>query len=252
MTEYDPDIALALDRLVPRPEEEPAEWRSLVEQARARQAWWRRWLPTRSPATRWRRAVVILAAAVTAMLLAIPALGLSEHWWFLDSGSPVPQGPVGVVTTGRASGIDWTMTAYLSKGKGICVALTPAVRNGTMGAESCGGAVRGDPVSTAGANELHSVGYVYFALSLYNFPDFLFGPVARGVDHVDVTLSDGQTIRARTVDPPQGLALPLRFYATPLPRGASVKSLVGRDASGMALEQRTCLECAQPVHSASP
>jgi hypothetical protein len=186
------------------------------------------------------------------VVVAIPALAVSKGWWFLHSGAPKPKSEVAVVTSGRAAGIDWTMTAYVSGDKGVCVALTLDLGREKTGGMSCGSDVRGEPIRSSGEPlARHWVGYGVFSLRLYDFPDFVSGLVAEGVDRVDVVLSSGQIIGTDTLKGPDELQVPLDFFALPLPRGVSVKSVIARDSSGNVLEQRACRLCAGPASVSS-
>jgi hypothetical protein len=196
-----------------------------------------------------RRRILLVAAVVAAIaLLAVPALALSD-WWFLGPGAPKPEGGVTVVASGRSAGIEWMMTAYVSKDTGVCVALTPQVGQGDSGALGCGADVRGEPNRGSARDRpgKHWVGYQYFALGLFDFPEFVFGPVAHGVDGIDLVLSSGDTLRTTTINGPDELNAPLDFYVVELPRGASIDSIIARDSSGTVLERRRCLRCSRPT-----
>lgn len=245
MTEYDPRIAAILDRLVPPPIAEPS-WEELLRDADAlpqRRFPWRSLVGGRR---RKRRVLVLATTVLVAVVVAIPALAVSKGWWFLGSGAPRPQSDVAVVTSGRAAGIDWTLTAYVSADRGVCVAMTPDVGRGDMGGMSCGHELRGEPALGSGEGRgRHWVGYVYSSLGLYDFPDFVFGPVADGVDRVDIVLSNGQILRTDTLEGPDALSAPLDFYAVQLPGGVALKSVIARDRSDNVLEERACQICAR-------
>jgi hypothetical protein len=186
VTDYDPAVAALLDRLVPPPAVEPSRWDELLRGARR-------------GSQRRRRLLVLVGALVAAVAVAIPAFAVREGWWFLGPGTPRPAGDVVVVTSGRWSGIGWKMTAYVSAAKGLCVALTPDVGHGDMGGMSCGSGLRGEPFPKAEPWARHWVGYVYAWPGLYGVPGYVFGPVAAGVDSVDVILTDGETLRASVI-----------------------------------------------------
>jgi hypothetical protein len=244
MTDYDPTVAAALDRLVPPLSCEPTGWHELLREGgvRSPKGFRQRFLGIKAP--RRNRIFVVTAALIATVSVAIPALAVSKGWWFLGTGQPKPQSDVATVTAGRAAGIDWNLTAYLSRGKGVCVALTPDVGKGDMGAMSCGSEVRGEPVlSSSDTSEAHWVGTTYFSLGMHGFPDFVFGPIAEGVDRVDAILENGQVIRTDALKGPDSLRVPVDFYALSFPRGASVRSVIARDRSGHVLEERECFRC---------
>ena len=246
MTDHDPRLRATLDRLVPRPAAQPPAWQDLLREAAAAPPRRFRWPSTRLKGSRPRLLVPALAVVATA-LVAIPALALSRDWWFLGTGTPQPASQVAVLEAGRAAGIDWTLTSYLSKDKGVCVALTLDVGQRDTGSLDCGADVRGEPTGGSSAGRArHWVGSVYYSLGLYDFPDFVYGLAAEGVDRVDVVLSDGQTLRTPTLDGPTSLPVAIDFYAVPLPAGGSVKSVIARDRSGTALETRACRACSRP------
>ena len=250
MSDYDPRIAGVLDRLLPSLTRQGNDWDGLLREVgelSERRADW----AVRVPFSSRGKAMAVLAAAlaVTA-LVSLPALAISNGWWFLHSGAPRPVDHVAVVASGRSAGTTWTMTAYLSKDRGVCVGLNPHLRERDMGAESCGSGIRGEP--NRARSGFHWVGYIYFALGLFDFPDFVFGPAAVGVEDVELVLSDGQTIRTATIEGPDELEAPVAFYVVELPPSVVVDSIVARDGSGTVLERRDCLGCFVPGSSSAP
>jgi hypothetical protein len=173
-----------------------------------------------------RLGLVVVAVAV------VPAIAV-EGWWFLGTGSPKPVTDVAVVTTLRAGGGAWKLTAYVSESDGLCVGLTPE-QPGRSGAESCGSGVRGEPnLSRAKAPVRHSVGYA----ELRSGEDLVFGPAASDVARVGVELAGGRVVETETVEAPPALHTRLRFYAVALPQRTAVSALVARDERGAMLER---------------
>ena len=244
MADYEPRIAAALDRLVPPVLVEPTDWDELVREAGELPREGRAPLRVRGLIADRRRMIAIFAVtAAAALLLAIPAVAVKDGWWFLGGNAPSPTDAVAVVASGRSNGIGWTMTAYVSEDRGVCVALTPEVGQRDMGAGagSCGAGVRGEPIFSRAAPERrgrHWIGYVYLSLGLFGFPDFVFGPAAEGVDRVDVILANGKALRTATIDAPDEFSAPLDFYIVEIPRGTSLTSVVARDRAGTVLERR--------------
>jgi hypothetical protein len=251
MISRDPRVSALLDRLVPDRLVEAGDWDELVREAAQPEAPHRLGGSSQRYRFNRRRQILALATAIgAAILVAVPALGINGGWWFLGGGEPQPTTGVSVIATGTSAAIDWTLTAFISRNKGACVALTPSVRGRSMGGQICGTNVRGEPNTSrpgTGATR-HWIGIGYFALGLYNFPAFLYGPVAQGVDHVDVVLANGARLEARTLDPPDDFGARIDFYVVEVPRHLSVQSVIARDQSGTTLEELPCSGCS-PVPS---
>jgi hypothetical protein len=132
------------------------------------------------------------------------------------------------------------MTAYVSQDRGVCIALTLDVPGpNDLGGAGCGYELRGEPnlLTTRQEAKRHWVAYVYSAPGLYNLPPFLYGPVADGVERVDVVLVDGKTVEA-AIQRRDDVSVAVDFYITELPRDVGVEAVVARDAAGTVLERR--------------
>lgn len=245
MTDHDDLVAEILFRVKPSLNYDLWSWGELNRRAGRTAAIRTRPLRPASTATR-RTAVLLAATVIVALGIAIPAVALSNNWWFLGTGAPNATSNIMTVTSGRWADIDWTVTAYLSADDGVCVALTPAVGDGKLGASACGTGLRGEFAHDSTNRGTHWVGYDYFDLGLYDFPDAVFGTTADGVDRVNVVLSDGQSISVPIVHRPSDFPVPVDFYVVALPRGASVESVVALDRSGEVLEKRSCTDCSSP------
>ena len=107
MTERDRDIAGVLDEFLPRRDEEQGDWDGVVTDARSRRP--------RVLALKPRRialALAIVGALVT--LTVVPALAVSNGWWFLTyDGAVKPSGPVVVAINPQADD-PWTLVAALT------------------------------------------------------------------------------------------------------------------------------------------
>jgi hypothetical protein len=232
MSEYDPHVAAALDRVLP-PTLEAGDWARVLRDAEASGS--KRQLAALLAAARRRRALAFAAICLLATLVTVPALAVTKGWWFLDFGGPPPQSKVVVVESGVSAEGRWVMTAYLSESHGLCVALTME-RPSSTGAQSCGAPVRGVPDASGGKAPRHWLGYTYTSGDAAT-PAFVFGPAAAAVERVDIFLADGTTESVDTIAAPQGLGLPLRFFVTEVGTQTRVQAVVARSASGKALER---------------
>src|SRR6266508_3990748 len=168
-------------------------------------SWSRKRSVTRSQRSLRRKVALLAAISVVAVLLVLPAMAVVKGWWFLGNGTPQPVGSVDVITSGNADGVAWTLTAFVSKDRGVCVALSPDSQKG-WGTEACGAGVRGEPNLSGQRDERrHWAGYVY-APTGSDSPSFVFGPVADGVAAIDVELAGDRTLHTAPVKPPAGFA----------------------------------------------
>jgi len=81
-SEYSPELAAALDRLVPVEETLRADWEDVVDRAGARSR------PRTRPPSRWRVVAIALAIVAGAALLVTPALGIGDRLLALIQGAP--------------------------------------------------------------------------------------------------------------------------------------------------------------------
>ncbi|MDP9402425.1 MAG: hypothetical protein M3P85_03660 [Actinomycetota bacterium] len=125
-------------------------------------------------------------------------------------------GPKTVVAQGEVEGIGWQLLAYRSD-SGLCVDL----RFGRGAAGGCGHGV--------GAGRAVSLG-----VSSYLGFRFAHGVARSDVAAVRVELSNGDTLNIATTTAP---GFDVAFIATPLPRDATVASIVARDDRGRELQE---------------
>jgi hypothetical protein len=216
MTEGDLQLLVEFRREVPAPDEETA--RRIYSLATSGQP--RRRLPwhIRAGSRRARRLVVVGFATAIALLSATLAIGAVGGWGFLQIGNGsigpppklVPAGEVLVVASGSWDNQDWTLVAYRNPDGDECSSFLMGVsaanaKNG-IGAISC-------------VNVSEGVSPVFEAKSA-DFPAHLEGPVSADASTVEVALSDGSTIDAKTIAPPDGLGLLVRYVVLPIPCGA--------------------------------
>lgn len=234
MTEYDVELARALDEALPR-QPSAGDWARVLDAA-AGGRWW-----TRRHHQRLMVAIVVVAIVV---LVPLTALAVSNDWWFLGSSSlaPPPVGKVIVVGEGNANGVPWAMTAYRSATQGLCVGFTPnppdnrpaALTQGSDSAGlSCGSHVRGMPdVPPAEAHSFSFFGSFARPANPKGFPDFVAGTTADDVAQVRVVRANGETITVDTFAAPSELGMPLRFFVALVPAGSRVHDLVAVNANG--------------------
>jgi hypothetical protein len=197
-----------------RTEVEP-DWPNVLERMKAGT---RRRLPLRIRAgsKRTRRLVVVGFATAVALLSAALAVGAGEGWGFLHIGNGgiapppklVPAGEVMVVASGSWDNQDWTLVAYRNYGGDACssflMGVSPANAKNGIGVISC----------------VSAIGRPSFEAKTADFPAHLEGPVSADTSTVEVALSDGSTIDGKTIAPPDGLGLPVRYVVLQIPCGA--------------------------------
>lgn len=171
---------------------------------------------------RWGAALVV---AVGFALIAAGATFLA----YARTGSERVARPT-TVASGRWDGAVWRMTAA-DDARGdwnidISLGGTPAV----------GGAGLIYPWRRASAGD-SSLGISFLGRSGVPLPDYVIGPVVARATEVDITLSNGATIRTPTIAPPPGLARDIAFYAAQTSCRAALVSVVGIDATGQVVAQ---------------
>jgi hypothetical protein len=214
------DMRGILDRAFPLPNED-GDWTAVLQAARssnARRRWWHG-RPSR-------RVSLAFAALVTSLLIAVPAMGVVNDWWFLGDPTITPAGDVAVLSEGQAAGERWYLTGFISKEQGLCLGINtePERRQGAM---ACGFPVAG----ALSGSSADAIGY-----SSAHFPNewggatLVYGPTTSEVEHVNVELKSGgvmsvETRGSRTLD------LPLRYFVAEVPAGERTVGLVARDSS---------------------
>lgn len=232
MSEYDPHVAAALDRVLP-PTVEAGEWARVLRDAQASGR--NRPLAALLAAAGRRRALAFAAICLLAALVTVPALALTKGWWFLDFGGPKPITKVVVVKRGIAAERRWALTAFVSENQGLCFALTME-RPSNVGAQSCGAPVRGAPRASEGKGPPQWFGYLYTGGDAL-IPAFVLGPTAGAVERVEIVFADGRTESVDTIPAPEELGLPLRFFVVEVRAETRVEAVIARSASGKALER---------------
>jgi hypothetical protein len=236
MLDRDAQIAKALERMAPTTVHERGDWTRLVDDASQTPPDLSRSSRTPIRALHVRR--VALGLAVVALIAVVPALAISQEWWFLGD-APRATGDVTTVTAVRAEdGSLWRLTAYVSEDAGICVGLTPSSDASSGAAMSCGAGVRGEPNLPPGVTR-HALGIALTGGATR--PTFVFGTAAAAVVRVDIELGDGDRIvAAATLPAPHGLgANSVRFYVREVPANPDVTAVTARDRNLDVIERRS-------------
>jgi len=152
---------------------------------------------------------VIVTGVLTALAVVAP------------SASAMP-GRMVKVASGHWNGEAWTLEVR-DQVSGGNVAICYRMSSGTEGlGGSCGNFIL---PRLAGAPEFGMT----LADKIGGCPgtDYVVGPVVAKASGVDVTLSNGQTVRTRTIAPPAGLAQAIGFYVARIPCGTQPTGAVG-------------------------
>ena len=217
MTERNGDIAVFLDEFFPRRDEEQGDWDGVVTDAHSRR-------PRTFKPRRIVLAVAILGVLVT--LTVVPALAVSEGWWFLTyDGAVKPSGPVVGAINPQADD-PWMLVAFLTNSLNgnteLCYSWTPynkGVGGGAMGCSSSAAALGEPNLPDPGATFATTSGVAY-------------GPATLDVATVEAVLGDGSTVQAGVFTAPKTLGAPLRFYVVRFPARESIMRIIGRDSEG--------------------
>jgi hypothetical protein len=233
----DQEIAAVLDELTPRFKSEPGDWDRVLTEGLASG-----FGLTSTPRRKF--ILALTAVAVIATLIAVPALAISQGWWFPKSPD-WPQ-PIGNVATVKTLEVDdgslWNLDAYLTQGGGLCYGINRTGGINESGSAACGPELAQQPSPKPGA-DYNVLGYL--AVGFSGNVEFICGETAPDVVTIDVTLADGNVISTATVPAPESLETPLRFYFTEIPEdndtpsklpngqlGSPVSKIVGKNTEG--------------------
>lgn len=138
-----------------------------------------------------------------------------------------------------AAGSGWSLVAWKSD-HGICLDFTLSSNE----ARGCGFPVLGAPPDSANpGNGPRPRAIGYLSLGGADSNAAVAGPLADGVARVDVELSDGRVLNARTHDAPADLATDLRFFVLVFSLDSAtnskriVRTLRAYDAEGVVVER---------------
>ena len=185
-----------------------------------------------------RKRYLIAITALIAMLVPLAAIGSQSNWWFLSDGSPQPVSDIMAVTSGTWDGYKWQLVAFRSDRMGLCYAMQ-STKHGLPGPKDGGGEACGefDGVPLRPSSK-PSRSVTIAALSgslgpLTKDSPYVVGPVVDQAARVDVYLQGGRVIHAPTLDAPDELNLPVRFFVAQLPPAeTSFSKLVAIDGAG--------------------
>jgi hypothetical protein len=235
IADFDATVASALDAVVPAMRD-GGEWAEVVRGAAARR--------------RRRRLLVWSCLTAVAVGAIVPLASAAGGWWFF-SGQTSPTPPPAtsrlmVLKTTLADGQRWALTAYWSRGRGLCLGLTPNPPSGSLS----------DTESRAPRHPVHAL-----ACGLYlhgNVPAFrdgkprrlavfvaggaqgstmIFGAAAPEVRTVVARYSGGDSAPIATLAAPKELRISGRFFVAFPAVGRTVVSIVGRDAARRPVER---------------
>ncbi|HEY5160735.1 MAG TPA: hypothetical protein VII83_06640 [Gaiellaceae bacterium] len=214
----------ALDSMAPEQKHLPT-WEDILDRAGGEVA-----LPARN--RRRKRSWILAIAALIVVLVPLAAIASEENWWFLreEGMAPKPATDVVVVKSGTWNGYDWKLVAYVSRTGDICSGIQLATGGGGL---ACGPipAVLGSPEPSG----TRSAGMSSLAGSLGALREdtpYIEGPVVDKAAQVDIYLSDDQVLHVPTIEAPNELGVPVRFFAAELPNYNDWSKLVGLDEEG--------------------
>jgi len=134
----------------------------------------------------------------------------------------------GTVASGRWEGTPWVLTAVDDASGWWRLTMSVGTRH-SLGSAGYGGAGYIHPSAAKGSR---AVGISFIAHRGPTLPDFVVGPVVATASEVEVTLSNGATIRTPTMAPPRGLASDIAFYVVQIPCPVWPVAVRGLDPSG--------------------
>lgn len=218
-------IADKLEQLYPRLNYENGDWEATLDAALRPE---RR--PARRSSTLRRGRHVALAAGIAVALVAlavVPALAVSQGWWFLASPySPQPLGPV-VVAIEPTPEDSRSLVAFLTDERNgridICYSLT--TYRGAGSAMACGLV----DLVLGGSNRADASGQWTLTSGT------AYGPASLDVASVEGELEKGRVVEARMGSVPEELGMPLRFFVLDIPKDETLARIVGKDRGGNAI-----------------
>lgn len=128
--------------------------------------------------------------------------------------------PKGTIASGMFGRIAWRLSATDAADGSFCVTVKLSLHS-SGGATACG--------SIYGPR---AHGITYLAHTGGPEPDYIVGPVVATARTVEITLSNGATLRTKTIAPPKGMTTKIAFYVAQLPCPATPTRLEGVDRLG--------------------
>lgn len=214
-----------------------------------------------------KRRLVVLVAVLAAVLVTLAAVGATNDWWLLNSGSSrTPRQAPHVVKQGEWNGHPWQLSAWRSESRsarfpftpdGLCFSVTPRgfPAEGEDGATSCNRFAGFDPMPETKRSEM-TITFMGGSSSK-QLPAYIAGPVISKATAVEVRFGNGDVLRMPTFAAPRGRLQRIRFYATPLPANVQptpndttwLKSVAGLDTKGNVI---ACLAPLTATDGSSP
>jgi hypothetical protein len=212
---------------------------------------------------------VVLVAVLAGVLVSLAAVGATNDWWFLESGSsPTPRQAPNVVKQGEWNGHPWQLAAWRSESHpgrfpftpdGLCFSVTPRgfPAEGEGGVTSCVGAFTGiEPMPETKTSSEMTITFLGGTASK-QLPAYIAGPVINKATAVEVRFGNGDVLRVPTFAAPRGRLQRIRFYARPLPTNVQptpndttwLKSVAGLDTKGNVI---ACLAPLTATDGSSP
>jgi hypothetical protein len=194
----------------------------------------------------------VVFAVLAAVLVSLTAVGATNDWWFLNSGSsPTPRQAPNVIKQGEWNGHPWQLAAWRSESHsarfpftpdGLCFSVTPRgfPAEGQGGATSCVGGFAGiEPTPETKTSSEMTISFMGGTASK-QLPAYIAGPVISKATVVEIRFGNGDVLRVPTFAAPHERLERIRFYATPLPSNVQptpndttwLKSVAGLDAKG--------------------
>jgi hypothetical protein len=252
MTDHDPRVAAALNRLTPPVQDVRDEWERVIADARLADA--RRSPHTPRVTSSKRRLALITALVSVGLLIPVLAVGASRGWWFqshirqpwsADWPQPLSGAPA-ILATGHAQGSAWTGVAFISKrlfgprveprrrsGVSICFAMIVGSRSNPPQSSGCG--------QLYGMNATSIGGWAAIANWSFPKPPVIAGAVAKGVARVKIILNPypyytgkAHTITAQLMSAPQ-VGGGIHFFTAPYNPNVGINSIVLLDKNGKIL-----------------
>jgi hypothetical protein len=198
-----------------------------------------------------KRRLVVFVAVLAAVLVSLAAVGATNDWWFLNSGSsPTPRQAPNVIKQGEWNGHPWQLAAWRSESHsarfpftpdGLCFSVTPRgfPAEGEGGATSCVGGFAGiEPTPETKTSSEMTISFMGGTASK-QLPAYIAGPVISKATVVEIRFGNGDVLRVPTFAAPEPLRR-IRFFATPLPSNVQptpndttwLKSVAGLDTKG--------------------
>ena len=212
---------------------------------------------------------MVLVAVLAGVLVSLAAVGATNDWWFLESGSsPTPRQAPNVVKQGEWNGHPWQLAAWRSESHpgrfpftpdGLCFSVTPRgfPAEGEGGVTSCVGAFTGiEPMPETKTSSEMTITFLGGTASK-QLPAYIAGPVINKATAVEVRFGNGDVLRVPTFAAPRGRLQRIRFYARPLPTNVQptpndttwLKSVAGLDTKGNVI---ACLAPLTATDGSSP